>query len=229
MKLKKFNKILFLGRHNCPYTYKVLKFLRIKSKIVYFYKSKKIGENLNIQNRHLKCDYIFCFRSYFILRKKHLDAPKFKAINFHPSTPSYRGSGGVNFAIYNKENFFGCTAHIINEKIDDGPILNVRRFKVKKNEGVEEVLKKTHKCLFMQAKNIISKLYKSSENLEKMITKSKKEKWSKFSKKNKDLNDFYQISLKSSKKDFKQKILATKYFNFKPHIIFNSKKFILDE
>ena len=203
--------------------------MKAKSKTVYFYKSKKVGEILNIKKNHLKCDYIFCFRSYFILRKKHIDAPIFTAINFHPSPPEYRGSGGVNFSIYNREIKFGCTAHIINEKIDNGPILDVKRFKVKKNEGVKEVLEKTHKCLFIQAKKVINKLVNSPENLAKMITKSRKEKWSKVYTKSKGLNKFYQVSLKSSKKDLEQKILATKYLNFKPYIIFKSKKFILDE
>ena len=79
------------------------------------------------------------------------------------------------------------------------------------------------------SKDVINKLVNSPENLAKMITKSRKEKWSKVSKKNKDLNKFYQVSLKSSKKDLEQKILATKYLNFKPYIIFKSKKFKLDE
>lgn len=227
--IKKFDKILFFGRYNCHNTLKILKFLKLKSKKVIFYKSKKVGEILKIKKGDLKCDYIFCFRSYFILRKKHIDAPKFAAINFHPGPPEYRGSGGVNFSIYNKENKFGCTAHIINEKIDNGQILSVSRFKVKKNEGVEEILFKTHEALVNQAKDIINQLHRSYHNLEKMIKKSKKEKWSKFSKKNKDLNKFYEISLNSSKKNFKQKILATKYLNFKPFIMFRSKKFILDE
>ena len=91
------------------------------------------------------------------------------------------------------------------------------------------MLEKTHKCLLDQAKNIINQLYQSPSNLQKMITKSKKEKWSKFSKKIKDLNKFYQVSLKSSKKELEQKILSTKYLNFKPYIIFKTKKFILDE
>ena len=69
-----------------------------------------------------------------------------------------------------------------------------------KNEGVKEVLEKTHKCLFIQTKDVINKLVNSPENLAKMITKSRKEKWSKVSKKNKDLNKFYQVSLKSSKR-----------------------------
>ena len=47
-----------------------------------------------------------------------------------------------------------------------------------------------------------------------MITKSRKEKWSKVYKKNKDLNKFYQVSLKSSKKEFKQKNSSNKIFKF---------------
>ena len=87
MAKKKFDRILFFGRYNCENTLKVLKFLKSKSKKVFFYKSKKVGEILNIKRNHLKCDYIFCFRSYFILKKKHINAPKFSAVNFHPAPP----------------------------------------------------------------------------------------------------------------------------------------------
>ena len=229
MAKKKFDRILFFGRYNCENTLKVLKFLKSKSKKVFFYKSKKVGEILNIKRNHLKCDYIFCFRSYFILKKKHINAPKFSAVNFHPAPPEYRGSGVVNFSIYNKEKKFGCTAHIINEKIDSGKIIDVHRFKVTKDEGVEQILSKTHKHLLNQAKKVINKLYMSRLNLEIMINKSKKIKWSNVIKKKKDLDKFYEINLKLSDNDFKQKILATKYLKFKPFIKFKSKKFFLEE
>ena len=83
----------------------------------------------------------FCFeKSYFILKKNILDNCKY-AINFHPSLPKYRGVGGVNYAIFNGDKYFGSTIHFINEKIDNGKILKVSRFRILKNDNVETLLK----------------------------------------------------------------------------------------
>ena len=64
---------------------------------------------------------IFSFRSFYILKKEFLKKCKKVAINFHPGTPDYRGIGCINFAL-NNEKYYGCTAHIINQKIDNGKI-----------------------------------------------------------------------------------------------------------
>ena len=71
MKLNKFDKIIFFGRNNCPYSLKILSFLKAKSKTVYFYKSKKVGEILNIKKNHLKCDYIFCLKLLYFKKKTY--------------------------------------------------------------------------------------------------------------------------------------------------------------
>lgn len=222
-----FNRILFLGRDKCNHTNNVFKYLKKRSKKVFFYKSKKLGEKISIKQSHLNCDYIFSFKNYFILKKKHIKAAKYGAINFHPATPKYRGLGPVNFSIYNQEKFFGCTAHMINEKIDNGKILDVKRFKVRKSDGVEIILNKTYKNLEKQAKKVINKLLISKKNLEKMKLLSKKEKWSNKIIKRKGLESFYRIDLSMSYNKLNRKILATKYKNFKPYIVFKKKKFKL--
>ena len=55
------------------------------------------------------------------------------AINFHPGPPNYRGIGCLNFALLSNEKYYGVTAHIINEKIDNGKILSFKKFRLKKN------------------------------------------------------------------------------------------------
>ena len=55
-----------------------------------------------------------------IIKKNLINNCKIAAINFHPGPPEYRGIGCLNFALYNNEKFYGCTSHIMNEKIDDG-------------------------------------------------------------------------------------------------------------
>ena len=43
--------------------------------------------------------------------------------------------------------------HVINEKIDSGKIINVKRFKIKKKDNVGSLLKKTHNELFHGKEN----------------------------------------------------------------------------
>lgn len=224
-----FRKILFLGRFNCKNTENVFKFLKKKTKEIHYYKSKKLGEKIKIKKKHLNCDYIISFKNYYILKKKEIDKAKYAAINFHPSPPKYRGLGPVNFSIYNQEKFFGCTAHIIDKNIDSGPIIDVKRFKVGRSDDVEKILNKTYKNLEIQAKKILKILAKSNKNLEKLKIQSKNEKWSKKIVNRGQLENFYRISKNISLKNFKRKILATKYKNFRPYIIFKNKKFELKD
>ena len=48
----------------------------------------------------------------------------------------------------------------MDSKIDNGKIINVRRFKILKKNSVETLLEKTHKILLKQAMDIINLLSK---------------------------------------------------------------------
>ena len=76
------NSALFFGRADCKYSLKIKNFLKKKIKRVDVITSDK-EKNIN---KYLKknYDYIFCFRSKFILTKNVLKKSKF-SINFHPS------------------------------------------------------------------------------------------------------------------------------------------------
>jgi methionyl-tRNA formyltransferase len=52
------------------------------------------------------------------------------AINFHPGPPEYPGFGCYNFAIYEKAAEYGVTCHRIDEAIDHGEIIGVKRFRL---------------------------------------------------------------------------------------------------
>ena len=224
--MNKFNKIIYFGRQNCKYSNKLKKLLKKNSKTFYYVESKEKGEKINLKNLiRRKYDFIFCFRSYYILKKNLLKKAKY-SINFHPSTPKYRGSGGVNFAIYNNDKFYGCTCHLINEKIDAGDILDTKIFKLNKNDSVENILNKTYKLMFKQATMIVDLLLRKSENV--MILKNKnKKKWSKKLTLSKDLLKFYEIKKNISKKKFDKKLQATIFKNFKPYIKLHGKVFYL--
>ena len=56
------------------------------------------------------------------------------------------------YALFENSKEFGC-AHIIEEKVDHGKIIDVKKFKIKKHESAK-FLNKTHKIMFAQAKII---------------------------------------------------------------------------
>ena len=143
------------------------------------------------------------------------------SINFHPGPPEYRGIGCVNFAVLNNEKIFGVTAHLINNKIDNGKILKVFYFKINKSQSLKFLLKKTHQFLLKLALETIDKL------LNKKKFKSR-HRWSKKLYNLKELNNLYNLN-KSLKKYNLDKILkATLIDNFKPYLIINKKKIYIN-
>lgn len=228
MSNKKLGVILFMGRANCSYSKKVETLLKKQSNKLYYFESNNVGEKIDDDLLKINYDYIFCFRSYYILKKKLLKRVNNFAINFHPGPPEYRGTGCVNYAVYENSKFYGSTAHIIDEKIDNGKIIEVKKFKIKKNNTISEILNKTYEVMSNQAISIINKIKSDSTYLEKQILKNKNIKWSKKIKKLKELNKFYQIDINLSKKDFLNKIRATNTPKFKPYVKIYGKNFFLE-
>jgi methionyl-tRNA formyltransferase len=225
-----FNKILCLVRKNDDYSKKLVRYLKKRSKKLVIFNSSKVNEKIKskifqVPNNHY--DYIFSFRSYFILKKQHLKKAKISSINFHPGPPNYRGFGGINFALYNGEKKWGITIHLMSEKLDGGKIVDYKSFNIGKYDNLDTLLKKTHTVLLFQSKKVIQLLNKDKKNLSKLIKKNKKFKWSKKIYSKKELELFYEINLNDSKEKIYQKINATVTPKFKPFIKYKKKKFYL--
>ena len=220
--------VLFMGRNGCPYSNKIKKLLKKNSKKFYYFESSRIGEKINKKYLKINYDYIFCFRSFYILKNNILKKVNNAAINFHPGPPEYIGTGCVNYALYKNSKFYGCTAHLINEKIDNGKIIDIKKFNISAKISVSEVLIKTYKAMTSLAISIIKNIKKNPDFIKKKILKNKNIKWSNKIKTIKDLNDFYQINKNIKKNDFLNKIRATDTPKFKPYIKLHGKKFILE-
>jgi methionyl-tRNA formyltransferase len=52
------------------------------------------------------------------------------AFNFHPGPPSYPGWAPAHFALYHQAREFGATLHVMVERVDAGPIIDVAYFPV---------------------------------------------------------------------------------------------------
>ena len=63
------------------------------------------------------------------LRGALLSAAPRGIVNFHPAPlPDYKGVGGYNLAILDARDEWACTAHYVDEEIDTGEIITLKRF-----------------------------------------------------------------------------------------------------
>src|SRR5271167_2695957 len=58
------------------------------------------------------------------------------AVNFHPGPPSYPGWAPAHFALYDQAAEFGATVHIMVEKVDAGPIIDLALFPIPPDTSV---------------------------------------------------------------------------------------------
>ena len=142
-----------------------------KNKISHLFKSYKKRYHITIKNSKISedkkyiikkfknFDYLISYANGMILNEKILKHyEKKKKLNFHPSTPKYRGRDTQHFACYNSERKFGATLHYLTEKIDSGKILDTVEFKVKKNSNHYEYQKISHRALHQLLKKNFTKI-----------------------------------------------------------------------
>jgi methionyl-tRNA formyltransferase len=57
-----------------------------------------------------------------------LDRLGYGAFNFHPGPPDYPGWAPAHFALYDEAGQFGATFHVMVERVDEGPIIDIALF-----------------------------------------------------------------------------------------------------
>ncbi len=100
---------------------------------------------------------ILSYCSRWIVPKWLLDRAS-TALNFHPAPPEYPGIGGLNWAIYHGEESFGVTCHHMAERVDSGPIVEVRRFCIPADDHASALFDRTHRQLEAMATAVIWRL-----------------------------------------------------------------------
>ena len=70
------------------------------------------------------------------------------AYNFHPGPPTYPGARAASFAIYEGAGRFGATAHVMEERVDAGPIVGVDWFDVPDGVKFMDLELMAYKALF---------------------------------------------------------------------------------
>lgn len=171
-------KILFFGRKNCDGSDVLARNLVGRGHTVEVFLSSKRGEELSESVLAWSGDLILSYRNLVIIPEKVLDRAHL-AVNFHPGPPEYPGSGCVNFALLDDAKSYGVTCHVMAGKVDEGAILDVRRFTVSSDTNLADLLAETHRQLLDLAKDFIEKvsILKPCQ-LERLASASSEYKWS---------------------------------------------------
>ena len=230
MKLAKYSpSILFFGRKGDEKSMECLKHLEdLEFDVTVIWSSKK-NEKLP-ENIGLKFDYILCYRSYFILPKFLIECPKFYSINFHPGSPEYPGSGGINFALYHSNKIFGATVHIMDEKVDSGKILSFKNFPIFTDDNLYTLLDRTHNNLFSLFKEFTTNLKKYGHDyVARSLNENKDISWGSLKRTSKDIDHYQLIDKDIEEIELKKRIRSFNYLNYPIKLKLHGRIFVLNE
>lgn len=73
---------------------------------------------------------LIAFASSVVVPADILETLGYGAYNFHPGSPNYPGWAPAHFALYDRAPEFGVTFHVMTERVDSGPIIDVLLFPV---------------------------------------------------------------------------------------------------
>ncbi len=103
--------------------------------------------------KSLKPD-LFVVVAFRMLPKILIEIPEMGCINLHSSLlPQYRGAAPINWVLINGEKETGITTFFINDKIDEGDIIDRKKIKINKNDTAGTL----HDRLMIQGSKMLSK------------------------------------------------------------------------
>ena len=219
-------KCIFFGKKNCKFSKKAIKFLKKKFNVNSILTHNIIGEKINF-SKIKKSDYLFTYTTKLIIPKKILKKIKYGSFNFHNALPKYPGSGGNVYSILNNDKYCGITVHHLNDLVDNGKIIFIKKYKIKENINIEDLLNFVKKKQLIIFKIFINKI-NNYNWISKMEKKHSSINWANKTFKMKEINQLRKISLNMKKKDVDRIIRAFSIKKFRPYIIFKKNKFILE-
>ena len=108
---------------------------------------------------------LIAFSTSVIVPKTVLNGLQMSSYNFHPGPPTYPGSHAASFAIYDGTEHFGATAHVMEEKVDCGPIVAVEWFVIPEKARFMDLELKTYELLLEMFADLMPHLATSDDPL----------------------------------------------------------------
>lgn len=136
-----------------------------KNQIDLFIGNPRNGKCLSFINQK-DCDILFSINYLFIIDEPLISLPKKHAINIHGSLlPKYRGRTPHVWAIINNEDKTGITAHLIDEKCDNGDIIEQVEIEIFHEDTGAMILEKFNALYWPLIKKIIHNIQNQSIKL----------------------------------------------------------------
>ncbi len=108
---------------------------------------------------------LLAFSTSVIVPEAVLAALPGPSYNFHPGSPAYPGTHAASFAIYEGAEHFGATAHVMEDKVDCGPIVAAEWFVVPENTRFMDLELKTYELLLKMFADRVGHLATSDDPL----------------------------------------------------------------
>lgn len=222
-------RVLFFGKSNCAFSKLFRDQLKDLGFSVQEVWSSGRGEDLPEEAHDWVGEFIFCFRSRFILPRWLIDRAERAAVNIHPGPPEYRGSGCINWALYDRALEYGATAHFINQDIDAGQIIAVRRFAIDPRDSVQTLLQRTHEhCLDLAIELATGVAKHGVAYLNRLADLASNEKWSGPARRMASIDSLSQVDPTISRQELDRVIRATHTPEFPTFVEIRGYRFILD-
>ena len=221
-------KVLFFGNKNCSYSMGAYDFLKRLNLDVVGVWSEKRNEKIPKEIYSWKGDYIFSFQSYFLVPREILDNAKI-SINIHPAPPDYPGSGGPGWAIYDEAKYYGCTAHIMNESIDNGAILKVKRFNVLPTDTIASLLHRAKSNAIILFYEMAQDLLINDKNIDEFILENNHEEWRGADRKISQINKMRFIECDIDLSEFEKRVKAFHNTEYPLKLKLHGRDFVLQD
>lgn len=208
--------VLYVGRAECEWTKKALTFLTsmgIQPTVVL---SRNRGEKFpTLVENDWNGDLVISYRTHFIIPEKILQRSTHGGLNVHAGSPSFPGSGAVNWALYEEMSSFGITVHQITSKVDAGEVAKVYPFEVYTFDNFDTLSDRTDSQSFLAFCDFFSNYFNSSDLGEIPRIESS---WTRNARTIKELDKLEMIQPSLSKVELEKIIRATVSKSRAPYI-----------
>jgi natural product biosynthesis luciferase-like monooxygenase protein len=104
-------------------------------------------------------DYLFSIINLRVLPSEVVAAPSKGTINFHDSLlPRYGGLHPASWALINRESTHGVTWHLINSKVDGGPVLKQQSVEISQFETAHSLMTKCFEAGLQTFQELLTEL-----------------------------------------------------------------------
>jgi methionyl-tRNA formyltransferase len=196
--------ILFMGK---KYAHKAIDYSLKKGFDFDFCCAENIDSLYPLINK--KIDFLISFGSGTVIPERIVNDKNFMSLNIHAGSPEYPGRDPHHFAIYNNAKQYGATLHLMHEKVDSGPIIDIEIFNVPKNITPDRLLGLANKAGWKILKRFFKKI--SEENKVNFL---KSAKWGKNKTTRKMFYELCNIPLNITEEEFKKRLVATSSKNY---------------